>query len=239
LATATSHSSRTRTPSPPSSLPGRRTTFSPSAKYVCHPHARTHTLAHTHNNNNNNNNNPTCAFQDRTVKEWDGDNFEKIANIGEHHDMVSGAAISEKGNLLVTCSHDHSIRLWERTREMLNPEEEAEFERERAYEEAQAEADARVDRAQKGDSEATAAGKKSTETLKAAEQLMEAIDIADADALRGPGDAANPLITAFRAKNGSDYLRLVMDKVCEACPPTLCAFLFTSFTLPPGQICRA
>ncbi len=46
--------------------------------------------------------------------------------------------------MFVTGSHDRSLRVWERTREMMNPDEEREAEREQAYEQQQEEQDCPV-----------------------------------------------------------------------------------------------
>jgi len=119
--------------------------------------------------------------KDRTIKQWNADNFEQIVTLEGHHGEIGCSAISSDGKLFVTGSHDRSLRLWERTREMLNPEEEREMEREHAYEQEQEEQEAREARAQGGDAEAARAGKKSAETVLAAEKIMEAIELADKD----------------------------------------------------------
>lgn len=100
---------------------------------------------------------------------------------------------------------------------MLNPEEERELERELAYEQQQQEQEAREARASAGDEEAGRAGKKTTETLLAAERVMEALEVAEKDKDRRPGDTPNPLILAYRCSNGSEYLRHVVNSVRSRC----------------------
>ena len=154
--------------------------------------------------------------KDRTVKEWNADNFEQIMTLEGHHDSIGCATISDDGKLLATGSHDRSVRLWQRTREMLNPDEEREMEREAAYDKEQAEQESREARAAAGSAEAGRAGKKSTETVLAAERIMEALEVADADAGRMPATAPNPIISAYNCANGSEYLRHVVASVRAA-----------------------
>lgn len=55
--------------------------------------------------------------KDRLVKYWDADKFELLLTLEGHHADVWCLAISNRGDFLVTGSHDRSIRRWDRTEE--------------------------------------------------------------------------------------------------------------------------
>uniref|UniRef100_A0A673HQH1 WD repeat-containing protein 3 n=1 Tax=Sinocyclocheilus rhinocerous TaxID=307959 RepID=A0A673HQH1_9TELE len=116
------------------------------------------------------------AGKDRKIKQWDADKFEHIQTLEGHHREVWCLAISPNGDHIVSSSHDKSLRLWERTREPIILEEEKEMEREAEFEESLAKGDEPVVPGEtKG--EAEPAGKKTIETVKAAEQIMEAVEL--------------------------------------------------------------
>uniref|UniRef100_A0A670ZA30 WD repeat-containing protein 3 n=1 Tax=Pseudonaja textilis TaxID=8673 RepID=A0A670ZA30_PSETE len=110
------------------------------------------------------------AGKDHKIKQWDADKFEHIQTLEGHHQEVWSLAISPNGDYLVSCSHDKSLRLWERTREPLILEEEKEMVRSNqnfSFESVPGEIQG----------EAGLAGKKTIETVKAAERIMEAIEL--------------------------------------------------------------
>lgn len=152
------------------------------------------------------------ASRDGTVKEWDADSFRLIQTLEGHHGPISCAAISPHGDILVTGSHDKSIRTWVRTREMLNVEEEASLAREQEYDREQAEQEGREYRAKAGEDEVAAASKRSVQTLKAAERLIEAVKLAKDHDDQGPGAPVHPMFLAHRVKTGAEYVRVVMEK---------------------------
>ena len=57
------------------------------------------------------------AGNDRLVKYWDADKFELLLTLEGHHADVWCLAISNRGDFVVTGSHDQSIRRWDRTEE--------------------------------------------------------------------------------------------------------------------------
>ncbi|XP_036046947.1 WD repeat-containing protein 3 isoform X1 [Onychomys torridus] len=116
------------------------------------------------------------AGKDRKIKQWDADKFEHIQTLEGHHQEIWCLAVSPSGDYVVSASHDKSLRLWERTREPLILEEEREMQREAEYEESVAKEDQpAVPGETQGDSYFT--GKKTIETVKAAERIMEAIEL--------------------------------------------------------------
>ncbi|XDV30660.1 hypothetical protein PO909_033525 [Leuciscus waleckii] len=166
------------------------------------------------------------AGKDRRIKQWDADKFEHIQTLEGHHREVWCLAISPNGDHIVSSSHDKSIRLWERTREPIILEEEKEMEREAEYEESLAKGGEPVVPGEtKG--EAEPAGKKTIETVKAAERIMEAVelyreeskkleehrDACEAAGKELPPPKMNPILVAFGNISPSRYVLEVMKKV--------------------------
>ena len=102
--------------------------------------------------------------------------------------------MSNRGNFVVTGSHDKSIRVWEKLDDPLFLEEERERDLERLYDANLAETMNRDDRVSIGRGadgvdpggmqeqvEVAQVTKQTTETLMAGEKIMEALDLADAD----------------------------------------------------------
>lgn len=67
-----------------------------------------------------------CAGKDRLVKYWDMDKFELLLTLEGHCAEVWCLAVGSLGDLLVSGSHDRSLRRWERTEEPFFVEEEKE-----------------------------------------------------------------------------------------------------------------
>ncbi|TNN51301.1 WD repeat-containing protein 3 [Liparis tanakae] len=116
------------------------------------------------------------AGKDKKIKQWDADKFEHIQTLEGHHREVWCLAISPSGDHIVSASHDKSLRLWERTREPIILEEERETEREAEFEESIGKEDAPVVPGETP-GEAAPAAKKTIETVKAAERIMEALEL--------------------------------------------------------------
>uniref|UniRef100_A0A8C3KUZ2 WD repeat domain 3 n=1 Tax=Chrysolophus pictus TaxID=9089 RepID=A0A8C3KUZ2_CHRPC len=116
------------------------------------------------------------AGKDNKIKQWDADKFEHIQTLEGHHQEVWCLALSPNGDYVVSASHDKSLRLWERTREPLILEEEREMQREAEYEESVAKEEQPVV-AGETQGETGLAGKKTIETIKATERIMEAIEL--------------------------------------------------------------
>ncbi|XP_077392236.1 WD repeat-containing protein 3 [Festucalex cinctus] len=166
------------------------------------------------------------AGKDKKIKQWDADKFEHIQTLEGHHREVWCLSISPNGDHLVSASHDKSLRLWERTREPVILEEEREMEREAEFEESLAKGDAPVVPGETA-GEAAPASKKTVETVKAAERIMEALEL-----LRGenrkleehkyaceragkelPLPEPNPVLVAFGNISPSRYVLDVVKKV--------------------------
>jgi U3 small nucleolar RNA-associated protein 12 len=116
------------------------------------------------------------AGKDKTVKCWDVDSFEHVMTLDGHQGEVWTLAVSHDGDTVVSGSHDNSMRLWERTDEPLILSEEREIEREMEFEEDIAKNTGPVIPGETNE-EVSIAGRKTIESVKAAERIIEAIDI--------------------------------------------------------------
>ncbi|XP_078088813.1 WD repeat-containing protein 3 [Mustelus asterias] len=165
------------------------------------------------------------AGKDRKIKQWDADKFEHIQTLEGHHGEVWCLTISPNGNHIVSSSHDKSLRLWERTREPIILEEEREMHREAEFEESMGKGDERVVPGER-EGEAGLAGKKTIETIKAAERIMEAIELyrEETKKLEEYNHACklagkklppptNPILAAFGNISPSRYVLDVIRKV--------------------------
>ncbi|KAL6141895.1 hypothetical protein ACLB2K_060181 [Fragaria x ananassa] len=126
------------------------------------------------------------AGKDRIVKYWDADKFQLLLTLEGHHAEVWCLGISNRGDFIVTGSHDRSIRRWDRTEEPFFIEEEEE---KRQLEMIESELDNVVEsRYPKEEIPEVGAvalvGKTSKETVTAADAIIDAIDIADAELKR-------------------------------------------------------
>ncbi|XP_062984992.1 WD repeat-containing protein 3 isoform X2 [Elgaria multicarinata webbii] len=165
------------------------------------------------------------AGKDRRIKQWDADKFEHIQTLEGHHREVWCLALSPSGDYLVSSSHDKSLRLWERTREPLILEEERETQREMEYEDSVAKEDQPVV-AGETQGEVGLAGKKTIETVKAAERIMEAIELYREETAkleehkaicRAAGKEVplpvNPILRAYGNISPSAYVLDILKKV--------------------------
>ncbi|KAL3628441.1 Dip2/Utp12 protein [Castilleja foliolosa] len=120
--------------------------------------------------------------KDRLVKFWDADKFELLLTLEGHHSEIWCLAVSNRGDFIVTGSHDRSIRRWDRTDDQFVIEEEKE---KRLEEMLESEIDNPFDNKYAPKDEVpeegavALAGKKTGETVTAADSIMEALDIAE------------------------------------------------------------
>ncbi|XP_034741433.1 WD repeat-containing protein 3 [Etheostoma cragini] len=166
------------------------------------------------------------AGKDKKIKQWDADKFEHIQTLEGHHREVWCLTISPSGDHIVSSSHDKSLRLWERTREPIILDEEREMEREAEFEESMAKGDMPVVPGET-EGEAAPASKKTVETVKAAERIMEALELYKEENRKMevykyacqtagnevPPPRPNPILVAFGNVSPSRYVLDVVKKV--------------------------
>ncbi|XP_052807522.1 WD repeat-containing protein 3-like [Mya arenaria] len=164
--------------------------------------------------------------KDKKIKQWDADKFEHITTLDTHHGEVWSLAVSVSGNILATASHDKSLRLWQKTHEPLILQEEREMEREREFEESVGQ-DGEAVVPGETNTETGLAGKKSMETVKAAERIMEAIELYKEEKYKWSiyrlesqqahkktqEPEPHPMMLAFNVSTPEKYVQMVVRKV--------------------------
>ncbi|XP_063302055.1 WD repeat-containing protein 3 [Pelobates fuscus] len=163
--------------------------------------------------------------KDRKVKQWDADHFQQVQVLEGHHGEIWCLAVSPNGDHIVSSSHDKSLRLWERTREPLILEEEKEMQREAEFEDSVAKGEQPVVAGER-EGEVSLAGKKTIETIKSTERVMEAIDLHREESAKIEEHQAfcksagkefprrtHPILQAFGNISPSDYVLDVFKKV--------------------------
>ncbi|KAL4144980.1 hypothetical protein PRNP1_012654 [Phytophthora ramorum] len=131
------------------------------------------------------------ASKDKSICYWDGDHFERILKIDrQHFGEVWGLAVSGDGSFVVSCSQDRSMCKYSRTEDQVFIEEEKEKEMEQLFEDEltnNANGKAPALGKEKGDSDegnkdnSASAAKRTIESVRAGESLMEAINLAEAE----------------------------------------------------------
>jgi U3 small nucleolar RNA-associated protein 12 len=120
------------------------------------------------------------AGKDRVLKYWDADTFQHVTTLRGHWGEVWALGIARGGDFVVSGSHDRSLRVWRRTDEMLFLQEERERELDELFESTLEQQRAGLE----GDAdelESAPATKRTLDTIKAGERLIEAIDLAMAE----------------------------------------------------------
>ncbi|KAJ6811147.1 WD repeat-containing protein 3 [Iris pallida] len=122
--------------------------------------------------------------KDHLVKYWDADKFQELLILEGHHAQVWCLAISNRGDFVITGSHDRSIRRWDRTEEAFFLEEEREKRLEQMFEsDLNNSNENRYAPKEEFPEEGSVSvpGKRTQETLTATDTIIEALDIADAE----------------------------------------------------------
>jgi len=117
------------------------------------------------------------ASKDKTIKYWDADHYEQILLLEGHQAEVWSLAVSNYGTFFVSSSHDRSLRVWERTDEPVFLEEEREKQLENMFE-SELDLPDRKGIDSEEQQESALASKRSIESIKSGERLMDAIEIA-------------------------------------------------------------
>ncbi|CAJ0575539.1 unnamed protein product, partial [Mesorhabditis spiculigera] len=155
------------------------------------------------------------AGRDGKIRQWDAVKFEAVQKLDRHTAEMRALAQTSNGNMLLTASHDRSIRGWELTEEIVVLQEEEEVEREKLYEEKLAD-DEDVVAGETKDSEATVAERKSEHTIIATESIIEAIDIVRKERQVDKDDlehTPHPLYLAYRSASVDHFVLDVIGKI--------------------------
>ncbi|KAK1942112.1 WD repeat-containing protein 3 [Phytophthora citrophthora] len=131
------------------------------------------------------------ASKDKSICYWDGDHFERILKIDrQHFGEVWGLAVSGDGSFVVSCSQDRSLCKYVRTEDQVFIEEEKEKEMEQLFEDelvnngngkAPSMGKNKDEEDEDGKDNSASASKRTIESVRAGESLMEAIDLAETE----------------------------------------------------------
>ncbi|XP_020577298.1 WD repeat-containing protein 3 [Phalaenopsis equestris] len=118
--------------------------------------------------------------KDRLVKYWDADKFELLLTLEGHHAEIWCLTISTHGGFFITGSHDRSIRRWDRTEEPFFPEEEREKRLQEMFESDLETTESKYALREEfsEDGSVGVPGKKTQETITAADMIIDALDTA-------------------------------------------------------------
>ena len=187
------------------------------------------------------------ASKDGVVKSWDGDKFEQIQRLEGHKGEVWAMAISRTGGMIVTASHDKSIRFWEVGDDLVFLEEEREKELEEMYESTLAQnfdRDAEMEDGETDTDGVANATKQTIATLTHGEKVMEALELGiedhrlmqayERDKQRNPKMAIpqrNPLFMALGNISAEDHVLATLRQIPT--PALTDALLVIPFTTLP------
>ncbi|OQS00897.1 hypothetical protein ACHHYP_02153 [Achlya hypogyna] len=127
----------------------------------------------------------TCA-KDKGVSYWDGDHFERILKLdGNHFGEVWAIAVARDGSFVVSASQDRSLVKYARSDDQVFIEEEKEKELEAMFEADLNPTNTAAPTLNGAnavvEAESATASKKTVQTVKSGERLIEAIDLAEHD----------------------------------------------------------
>lgn len=152
----------------------------------------------------------TCG-KDGRIKQWDGDTFVKIINLAAGHiGEAYSLAVDPSGHHLVTCGSDRVIRLFERTQETI------------VLKDAQEEERARTEATQLATGDETdipglpnlkLASRKTVGSERAAESILECLEVGKAFDAADDASDVPPLMRAYAATNSTDYLIAVLTQI--------------------------
>lgn len=152
----------------------------------------------------------TCG-KDGKIKQWDADNFQKILTMPGHIGEAYSLAVSSNGKYLVSCGADKTLRLFERTDEPLVLQDAQEEEREAIESRtlATGEAETKIP-ALPG---LKLPSKKTVGAEKAAESILECLEVSAEFEVQDNKKDIPPLMVAFEAKNTDDFLINVLVRI--------------------------
>lgn len=118
----------------------------------------------------------SCS-KDGSIKQWDADKFILIQILQGHFSGVCFVAPSYDGDVILSAGQDLTLRLWQKTLEIVIPDEEREFKQGLEDEKEFANKLKVVHPGVEGSGESGLASKNTVETLKGAERIMEALEL--------------------------------------------------------------
>lgn len=156
--------------------------------------------------------------KDGRVKHWDADSFERIVTIQGHLGEAWGLSVSPNGQYVVSCGSDRVLRMFTRTDEPLVLDDEREQEREEEDNEAVEQSE---ETTVEGQSALHLPSKKTVGSEKAAEMLLECLEVnaayaAELDQWTGKEGVVPPppaIMAAYNATTPSEFLQQILARI--------------------------
>lgn len=111
------------------------------------------------------------------IKFWDADKFQLITTIKAHFAEIWCLAMSPRGDILASGSHDRSVRIWRRTEEHIYLEEERQKELDDLLDANEQEAAPAAGESVLAGEDSAAVAKQTKQVLDAADRITEALDL--------------------------------------------------------------
>ncbi|ETW10259.1 hypothetical protein H310_00608 [Aphanomyces invadans] len=160
------------------------------------------------------------ASKDKSIAYWDGDHFERILKLSDQHfGEVWAVAVSRDGSFVVSASQDRSLVKYTRGDDQVFVEEEKEKELDAMFESDLQPTNTAAPtlggtNVKEMDSSTTAA-KRTVQTVKSGERLIEAIDIADREILAQKNSSNPDVVSTNFMLLGYAPLKFVLRSVRE------------------------
>ncbi|XP_058824102.1 WD repeat-containing protein 3 [Topomyia yanbarensis] len=148
--------------------------------------------------------------KDGKLKQWDADSFEKIVTLPGHVGESHGLAVSPNGKFVVSCGSDRTLRLFERTDEPLVLQDVQEEEREELENNTLATGDSSGLPGLPG---LKLPSKKTIGSEKAAENILECLEVSKTFEQEDNQNIIPPLMFAYEATNTDDFLLAVLTRI--------------------------
>ncbi|XP_015110704.1 WD repeat-containing protein 3 [Diachasma alloeum] len=154
--------------------------------------------------------------KDGRVKEWDADSFQKIVTLQGHTGEAWNCAVSPNGMFVASCGSDKVVRLYERSSEPLVLEDEGEEEREKQENQLATGNTTAV----QGQKQQILPSRKTVNSEKAAELILECLDISKAyneelERVVPPNAPPAPplLMQAYNCTTSEEYLLETLKRI--------------------------
>ncbi|GMT12964.1 hypothetical protein PFISCL1PPCAC_4261, partial [Pristionchus fissidentatus] len=164
------------------------------------------------------------AGKDGKIKQWDAVKRERVQVLHNHTAEVRALAQSGDGSVMISASHDRSIRCWELTEEIIVLEEEEAIEREEQFDAKFLDQDdvvageTRVETGEDGGERsavATMAAAKNKQSIASTEQICEAVEIVrkERHAEQEEDYQPHPLVRAIGSASLNHFLVDIVSRV--------------------------
>uniref|UniRef100_A0AC34RRA5 Small-subunit processome Utp12 domain-containing protein n=1 Tax=Panagrolaimus sp. JU765 TaxID=591449 RepID=A0AC34RRA5_9BILA len=153
------------------------------------------------------------AGKDGRIIQWDGVKFHKIQVLEGHKAEIRTLALAMSGKTLISTSHDKTIRIWEESEDLvvLGEQETAQIEEDFLGKMIDAED---IVPGESADQDGQLAAKKSVETIKGTETILEAVDILRAEkAAIAAGEISSKVHPLIKAYGSTSLEHFILDAI--------------------------